>query len=121
MSLFRIYQSWVHSFALRYWTDLQIPTESICDPGQNVKTLSPSQQMSMRMFGITVEGNKPEIEAARDRFGGLQNIDSESITSLFEAISHGFLLDAQVFAPTNTVRFVVQYHTFVFMRQRSAI
>jgi len=101
---FRIYQSWIFSFSLKFWTNLQIPIDSICEPGRKVLDMESTDEQSMQMFGILKKGNKAEIEAARTKFGGLQNVGRHDILGLFGAISYGFLLDARAFAPTSTAR-----------------
>jgi len=91
--MFRIYQSWAHSFDLQYWTDLNVPTSTICEPGMKMKEALQNSQEAPELARAGIQDDKAAIELARAQHGGLKVLRKSTISMLLQAISNGFILE----------------------------
>jgi len=91
--MFRIYQSWAYSFDLQYWTDLNVPTSTICEPGKKVKEALKDPQEAPALAQAGIQDDKAAIELARRQHGGLKVLRKSTISMLLQAVSNGFILE----------------------------
>lgn len=95
VKFFRIYQSWDSSFDLRYWIDRDVLPGDLCEPGEKVaRALQSSDQAQLaELARAGIQDDRISIQEARDRFGGLRDLQQRDIEGLCMAISHGFILE----------------------------
>lgn len=91
---FRIYQSRRDSFDLQFWTDPKIPVESMCEPGQDVYQGLLDRQQREELHWVGIRDEKEKIANAKALYGGLQNVNRETILELLRCLAVVLHLDS---------------------------